>query len=72
MLGTAHTYNNSQGYDETLVTFLNFKSHILEYYIPSNYVRRAKKALDAFKMGFRLATEYIDDFKKHLVNYRDM
>ena len=68
---TARVWYNSQGYDETLVTFVTLKSHILDYFIPFDYVRRARRALVACKMGSRSAIEYIDDFMKHLVNFRD-
>ena len=48
---TAHTWYDSQDYDEILVTFVTFKSHILDYFIPFDYVRRVKRALVACKMG---------------------
>ena len=64
----AHTWYDSQGYDETMVTFATVKSHILDYVIPFDYIRRAKRALVACKIEKRLAKEYIDDFRKHLVN----
>ena len=51
LLDTAHTWYDSQGYDETLVTFVTLKSHMLDYFIPSDYVKRAKRALVACKMG---------------------
>ena len=60
---------DSQGYDETFVTL---KSHMLDYFIPSDYIRRARRELIVCKIVPRLATEYIDKFKKHLVNCRDM
>ena len=63
---------NRQGYDEILVTFVTLKSHILDYFIPSDYVKRARRALVACKMGQRSATEYINDLKKHLVNCSDV
>ena len=72
LLDTSHMWYNSQGYDEILVKFVTLKSHMLDYFIPSDYVRRSSRALFAFKMGQRSTTEYIDDFRKHLVNYRDM
>ena len=31
-----------------------------------------ESALVAFKMGFRSFTEYIDDFRNHLVNFSDV
>ena len=45
---------------------------MLDYFIPSHHVKRARRALVACKMGKRSATEYIDDFKKHLVNCSDI
>ena len=48
---TAHTCYDSQGYDKTMVTFANMKFHMLEYFIPSDYIRKARRALVAFKMG---------------------
>ena len=69
---TEHTQYDSQGYDETTVTLETIKSYILDYFIPFNYLRRARRALITCKMGQRSATEYIDDFKKHLVNCRDI
>ena len=55
-----------------MVTFVTLKSHILDYFIPFDYIKKARNALAAYKMGFRLATKFIDDFKKHLVNCRDI
>ena len=48
---TAHTWYNSQGYDETMVIFSNVLSYMLDYFIPSYYVSRAIRALVAYKMG---------------------
>ena len=56
---------DSQGYDEILVIFVTLKSYMLEYFIPSDYIKRDGKALVVCKMGSRLTTEYIDDLKKH-------
>ena len=38
---TAPTWYDSQGYNETMVIFLTIKSYILDYFIPSDYVKRA-------------------------------
>ena len=48
---TAHTWYDSQGYDETLVTFVTLKSHMLDYFIPSDHVKRSIRFLVACKMG---------------------
>ena len=48
---TAYTWYDSQGYEETMVIFATMKSNILDYFIPSDYIRRARRALIAFKMG---------------------
>ena len=69
---TAHTWYDSQGYNKIIVTFTTMKSHMLDYFIPSDYDRRARRALVACKMGKRSATEYIDDFNKHLISCRDI
>ena len=69
---TIHMWYDSQGYDKTLVIFVTLKSLMLEYFPPSEYIRRTRRALVACKMGSRSATEYIDDFRKHLVNGRDV
>ena len=53
---------DSQGYNKTLVTFGPLNSDILDYFIPFDYIRRARRTLIAFKMGTRLATEYINNF----------
>ena len=45
---------------------------MLDYVIPSDYVREARIVLVACKMRQRSAIEYIDDFKRHLVNCRDV
>ena len=47
LLDTAHTWYDSQGYDETTATFVTVKSHILDNFIPSDYVRGARRALVA-------------------------
>ena len=72
MLDTANMWYGSKKYSETLVTFVTLKSYMLDCFIPSEYVRRAGRALVACKMGERFATEYIDDFRKHLANCIDM
>ena len=69
---TAHTWYDSQGYNQTMVKFAIMKSRMLDYFIPSDYIRRARRVLVACKMGQRSATEYTDDFRKHLVNCRDI
>ena len=48
---TAHNWYDSQGYDKIIVKFATVKSHMLEYFIPSDYFRRARTALVAFKIG---------------------
>ena len=45
--GTAYMWYDSQGYDEILVTFVTLKSHILGYFIPSAYAKKARQALVA-------------------------
>ena len=45
---------------------------MLDYFIPSDYVKRARRALVACTMDSWSAKEYIDDFKKHLVNFSDV
>ena len=71
LLDTAHTWYESQGCNETMVTFVTVRSHMLDYYIPSDYIMKNRRSLVACKMGWRSVTEYIDDLKKHLVNFRD-
>ena len=63
---------DSQGYDEILVTFVALKTYMLDYFIPSDYIRRARRVLVACKMRSRSATEYIDDFRKYLLTFSDM
>ena len=48
---TAHTWYNSQGYDKITATFETIKSHILDYFIPLNYIKRARRALVTCNMG---------------------
>ena len=48
---TACTWYDSQRYDETMAIFTTVRSHMLDYFIPSNYIKRAKTALFAYKMG---------------------
>ena len=45
---------------------------MLNYFIPSDYVKRARKALFAYKMGYKSATEYMYNFKKHLFYLKNM
>ena len=40
---TTRTWYDSQGYDETTVIFATVRLHILNYFIPSNYVKRARR-----------------------------
>ena len=51
-----------QGYDDGTVTWTTLSSHLHHYFIPSNYKRRARKALAAYFMGNRSVTEYIQCF----------
>ena len=51
LLDTEHTWYDSQGYNETIVTFSTMNSHILDYFISSNYVRKARTAFFACKIG---------------------
>ena len=48
---TSRTWYGSQGYNETMVTFSTMKSHMIDYFIPSDYIRRARRVLLACKMG---------------------
>ena len=48
---TARTWYDSQGYNKTLVTFATMKSHILDYSIPYDYIKRTRRALVACKIG---------------------
>ena len=45
LLDTACTWYDSQGYNETMVIFATVKSYMLDYFIPSDYVRRARRTL---------------------------
>ena len=40
---------------------------MLAYFVPSDYARRARKALANFHMGKYNITDYIDDFRHLLV-----
>ena len=51
LIDTVNTWYNSQSYDETTVIFATVKSHMLDYFITSNYIKRARRALVACKMG---------------------
>ena len=51
MSDTAHTWYDSQGYDKITVIFATIKFYILNYFIPSEYVKRCTRALVVFKMG---------------------
>ena len=51
---TAHTWYDSQGYNKTMEIFATMNSHILDYFIPSDYVRRTRRALVACKMGKKI------------------
>ena len=48
---TEHTWYDSQGYIETMVIFANMQSHMLDYFIPSDYIKRSRRALVACIMG---------------------
>ena len=45
---------------------------MLDYFVPSDYARRARKALTNCRMGKRGITEYIDDFRRLLVCCTDV
>ena len=47
---TACTWYDSQSYNETTVIFAMVKPHMLDYFMPSDYIKRAKRALVACKM----------------------
>ena len=44
----------------------------MDYFVPSDYARRARKALTNCRMGKRGITEYIDDFRRLLVCCTDV
>ena len=63
----AHTWYDSQSYDDETVTLNTLSSHLRYYFIPSNYKKRAKEALAAYLIGNRSVTKYINTFHKRLV-----
>ena len=63
----AHKWYDLQGYDDGTITWTTLSSHLHHYFIPSDYKKRARKALAACHMGNKSVTEYIDAFCKHLV-----
>ena len=69
---TARTWYDSQGYDENTLTFAVLRAHMLAYFVPSDFARRAHRNLVACRMGGRTATDYIDDFRRCLVSCRDV
>ena len=69
---TARTWYDSQGYDENTLTFAVLRAHMLAYFVPSDFARRARRNLVACQMGGRTATDYIDDFRRCLVSCRDV
>ena len=69
---TARTWYDSQGYDENTLTFAVLRAHMLEYFVPSDFARRARRNLVACQMGGCTATDYIDDFRRYLVSCRDV
>ena len=44
----------------------------MDYFVPSDYARCARKALTNLRMGKRGITEYIDDFRRLLVCCTDV
>ena len=48
------------------------RAHMLAYFVPSDYARRAKKALANCHMGKRNIMDYIDDFRRLLVCCTDI
>ena len=69
---TARTWYDSQGYDENTLTFAVLCAHMLAYFVPSDFVRRAHRNLVASHMGGCTTTDYIDDFCRCLVSCRDV
>ena len=72
LVSLACTWYDLQVYDDGTVTWTTLSSYLRHYYIPSDYKRRARKALAACGMGNRSITEYIDAFYKHLVRCADV
>ena len=46
----AHAWYDSQGYSKKTVKFETINSYMLDYFIPSNYRKRAKKSLVTCRM----------------------
>ena len=67
LVSLAHIWYDSQSYDDGSVIWTKLSSHLHYYSIPSDYKKRARKALAACCMGNRSITEYINAFCKHLV-----
>ena len=44
---TARTWYDSQGYDENTLTFVVLNAHMLAYFVPSDFARRAHRNLVA-------------------------
>ena len=44
----------------------------MDYFVPSDYARCARKALTNYRLGKRGITEYIDDFRRLLVCCTDV
>ena len=42
---------------------------MLDYFIPSNFAHHARGNPVACRMGPQIATQYINEFRKYLVNY---
>ena len=72
MTQTARTWCNSQGYDETTLIFPVLQSHIIMYFVPSDYACRARQALVTCKIRNRNTTQYTDAFCKQLVKCKDV
>ena len=51
---TTRTQYDSQGYDKTTRTHVTMNSHILDYFIPSDYIKRSIRALVACKNGIKI------------------
>ena len=51
---TAHTWYDSQSYDKTTVLLATVKSHMLKYFIPSDYITRARRALVCLINGIKI------------------
>ena len=72
LVDTARVWFDGQGYSLAVVMWTQLQADLLAYFVPTNQARRARRILMASKQGKQHVQQYIDDFRKALLECTDI